>query len=183
MYQWARPKIAVPTHGERRHLLEHAALALDLQVSQAIAPRNGDMVRLAPGAASIIDEVPAGRLYVDAGVVTPENGDALRERRHASVNGMLTVSLVLDGENRLAAGPEVRVLGLPGDDDYTLGEAMDDLADEAKDAFHRLSADDKDDDALVEGAISRSAKKAAFRIWKRRPVVETTVMRVRGRAG
>jgi len=179
MYQWARPKIAVPTHGERRHLLEHAALALDLQVSQAIAPRNGDMVRLAPGAASIIDEVPAGRLYVDAGVVTPENGDALRERRHASVNGMLTVTLVLDGENRLAAGPEVRALGLPGDDDYTLGEAMDDLADEAKDAFHRLSADDRDDDALVEGALSRSVKKGAFRIWKRRPVVETTVMRVR----
>ena len=179
MYQWARPKIAVPTHGERRHLLEHAALALDLQVSQAIAPRNGDMVRLAPGAASIIDEVPAGRLYVDAGVVTPENGDALRERRHASVNGMLTVSLVLDGENRLAAGPEVRALGLPGDDDYSLSEAMDDLADEAKDAFHRLSADDRDDDSLVEGALSRSVKKGAFRIWKRRPVVETTVMRVR----
>ncbi|HZZ34704.1 MAG TPA: ribonuclease J, partial [Caulobacteraceae bacterium] len=45
MYQWARPQIAVPTHGERRHLLEHAALAKDLQVPQAIAPRNGDMVR------------------------------------------------------------------------------------------------------------------------------------------
>ena len=49
MYQWARPQIAVPTHGERRHLLEHAALARDLQVPQAVAPRNGDMVRLAPG--------------------------------------------------------------------------------------------------------------------------------------
>ncbi|MEO8812160.1 MAG: ribonuclease J, partial [Caulobacteraceae bacterium] len=78
MYHWARPQIAVPTHGERRHLLEHAALARDLQVPQTVAPRNGDMVRLAPGPAEIIAEVPAGRLYVDAGVVTPENGDALR---------------------------------------------------------------------------------------------------------
>jgi len=77
MYQWARPQIAVPTHGERRHLLEHVALAKDLQVPQAIAPRNGDMVRLAPGMAMVVDEAPAGRLYVDAGVVTPENGDAL----------------------------------------------------------------------------------------------------------
>ncbi len=59
--------IAVPTHGERRHLLEHAALAKDLQVPHAVAPRNGEMVRLAPGAPGIIDEVPAGRLYVDAG--------------------------------------------------------------------------------------------------------------------
>ncbi|WP_304170160.1 ribonuclease J, partial [Phenylobacterium aquaticum] len=38
MYSWARPEIAVPTHGERRHLLEHAAFAKDLQVPQTIAP-------------------------------------------------------------------------------------------------------------------------------------------------
>src|SRR5205085_1438718 len=40
MYQWARPRIAVPTHGERRHLLEHLAFAKDMQVPEAIAPRN-----------------------------------------------------------------------------------------------------------------------------------------------
>jgi ribonuclease J len=178
MYQWARPRIAVPTHGERRHLLEHAALALDLQVSQAIAPRNGDMVRLAPGGAQIIDEVPAGRLYVDAGVVTPENGEALRERRHAATNGVLTVSVVLDGRNSVASGPRVRSLGLPGDEDYPLEEALDDLAGEAREALQRLSADDRDDDHAVESTLSRVVKKAAFRIWSRRPVVETTVLRV-----
>jgi ribonuclease J len=70
MYAWARPQIAVPTHGERRHLMEHAAFAADLQVPQQVTPRNGDMVRLAPGRAEIIDEVPAGRLFVDAGVLT-----------------------------------------------------------------------------------------------------------------
>eukprot|EP01035_Chromulina_nebulosa_P033418 gene33418-44746_t len=36
MYAWARPQIAVPTHGERRHLLEHAAFARDLQVPQTV---------------------------------------------------------------------------------------------------------------------------------------------------
>ena len=108
MYQWARPTIAVPTHGERRHLLEHAALAKDLQVPQTVAPRNGDMVRLAPGAAGIIDEVASGRLFVDAGVVTSENGQALRERRHASFNGVITASVVFDatGEGRGRADPE-----------------------------------------------------------------------------
>ena len=178
MYQWARPEIAVPTHGERRHLLEHAALAKDLQVPQAIAPRNGDMVRLAPGRAEIIDEVPAGRHYVDAGVVTPENGDALRERRHASFNGVLAISIALDGRGRIASGPQVRALGMPGDDDYPLSEAMDDLAEEAHHALGKLSADDREDDHAVEAMLSRTVKKAAFRIWKRRPVVETTVLRV-----
>ncbi|HZL01440.1 MAG TPA: ribonuclease J [Caulobacteraceae bacterium] len=178
MYQWARPRIAVPTHGERRHLLEHAALARDLQVPQTIAPRNGDMVRLAPGLPEIIDEVPAGRLYVDAGVVTPENGDALRERRHAATNGMLTVSIALDGRNRTVSGPEVRALGLPADEDYPLAEVLADLGREAEGAMARLSPEDRDHDNAVESALARTLKKAAFRLWKRRPVVEATVLRV-----
>jgi len=178
MYQWARPQIAVPTHGERRHLLEHAALARDLQVPQTIAPRNGDMVRLAPGLPEIIDEVPAGRLYVDAGVVTPENGDALRERRHAATNGMLTVSIALDGRNRTVSGPEVRALGLPADEDYPLAEVLADLGREAQGAMARLSPEDRDHDNAVESALARTLKKAAFRLWKRRPVVEATVLRV-----
>ncbi|MFI4973174.1 MAG: ribonuclease J [Caulobacterales bacterium] len=178
MYQWARPRIAVPTHGERRHLLEHAALAKDLQVPQAIAPRNGDMVRLAPGEAVVIDEVPSGRLYVDAGMVTPENGDALRERRHAAYNGMITIAVALDHKGHIASGPQVRVLGLPGDEDYPLDEAEGDLADEAEQALKKLTADARDDDEAVEHAISRVVKKAAFRIWERRPVVETTVLRI-----
>lgn len=178
MYQWARPEIAVPTHGERRHLIEHAAFARDLQVPQQVTPRNGDMVRLAPGRAEIIDEVPAGRLYVDGGVVTAENGQALRERRHVAFNGMLAVSIVLDGKNRIVSGPQVRGLGLAGDNEYPLDEAMDDLAEEAETAFKRLGGDDKELDEAIENAISRAVKKAAFRIWERKPVVETTVLRV-----
>jgi ribonuclease J len=178
MYQWARPEIAIPTHGERRHLLEHAALARDLQVPQALAPRNGDMVRLAPGRAEVIDEVPSGRLYVDAGVVTPENGEALRERRHASFNGVLQIAVALDAKGRIASGPQVRSIGLPGDADYPLEDALDDLAEEAEQALKRIPAEERDLDESVETALSRAVKKAAYRIWERRPVVETTVLRV-----
>lgn len=178
MYHWARPQIAVPTHGERRHLLEHAAFAKDLQVPQSIAPRNGDMVRLAPGRAEIIDEVPAGRIYVDAGVLTPENGDALRERRHAAYNGVLAVSVVLDGRGKLLGEPQVRALGLPADEDYPMDEVLDDLAGEARQALARVTGEQREFDAEVETAISRAVKKASQRIWGKRPVVETTVLRV-----
>jgi len=178
MYQWARPQIAVPTHGERRHLLEHLAFAKDLQVPQGVAPRNGDMVRLAPGRAEIIDEVPAGRLYVDGGVVTVENGDALRERRHAAFNGVINVSIALSDKGKILSGPQVRGLGLPSDADYTLDDALDDLAIAAEEGLSRLRGDGLEDDDAVEAAISRAVKKAAHRIWKRRPLVETTVLRV-----
>jgi ribonuclease J len=178
MYRWARPQIAVPTHGERRHLLEHCAFAADLQVPQQIAPRNGDMVRLAPGRAEIIDEVPAGRLYVDAGVVTPENGDALRERRHAAFNGVVTVSVALDGRGKIVSGPQVRALGLPTDEDNPLEDVLDELADAAEQALGRLKGEERDLDDTVETVMSRAVKKASQRIWGRRPVVETTVLRI-----
>lgn len=178
MYRWARPEIAVPTHGERRHLLEHAAFARDLQVPQQVTPRNGDMVRLAPGRAAIVDEVPAGRLYVDGGMVTAENGEALRERRHAASNGVVAVSVVLDGQNKIVSGPQVRALGLPSEPDYPLDDILDDLADEAEQALGRLKGQDRDADETVESAMSRAVKKASQRIWGRRPVVETTVLRL-----
>ncbi len=178
MYRWARPEISVPTHGERRHLLEHAAFARDLQVPQQVTPRNGDMVRLAPGRAEIIDEVPAGRLYVDGGMVTVENGDALRERRHAASNGVVAVSVVLDGKNKIVSGPQVRALGLPSEPDYPLEDILDDLADEAEQALNRLKGQDRELDEAVESAMSRAVKKASHRIWGRRPVVETTVLRL-----
>ncbi len=178
MYQWARPQIAVPTHGERRHLLEHAALAKDLQVPMTVTPRNGDMVRLAPGHPQIIDEVPSGRLYIDAGVVTPENGDALKQRRHAAFNGALTVSVVLDAKGKLVSGPQVRSLGLPGDQEYPLDDALDDLADEAEQAVRKIPGEDRAFDEIVEQAICRVVKKAAYRIWERRPMVEAVVLRI-----
>ena len=178
MYAWARPQIAVATHGERRHLLEHVAFARDLQVPQALAPRNGDMVRLAPGRAEIVDEVPAGRLFVDANVVTVEHGEALRERRHAAHNGVIMVSVALDGRGKIASGPQIRAIGMPSDEEYPLEEVLDDLAEEAARALHRLSGADRDLDDAVETALSRAVKKACQRVWGRRPVVETTVLRL-----
>jgi len=178
MYAWARPQIAVPTHGERRHLLEHAAFARDLQVPQTVAPRNGDMVRLAPGRAEIIDEVTAGRLYIDGGVMTPENGEALRERRHAAFNGMLVVSVVLNTNGKIVAGPTVKAVGLPGDEEYSVEEAVYDLGEDAAQALKRIPAEERSLDETVETALNRAVKKAAHRIWERRPVVETTVLRI-----
>jgi ribonuclease J len=85
---------------------------------------------------------------------------------------------VLDARGRLASGPQVRALGLPGDEEYPLDEALDDLAEEAEKALGRLSNAERGEDDAVETALSRALKKASQRIWGRRPVVETTVLRI-----
>ncbi|RYH08253.1 MAG: ribonuclease J, partial [Alphaproteobacteria bacterium] len=178
MYQWARPRIAVPTHGERRHLLEHAAFARDMQVPEQVSPRNGDMVRLAPGRAEIIDEVPAGRLYVDGTMIVPAGSEPLRERRHAAYNGVLTVAIALDAKGRIVSGPQVRAIGLPSDADDPLEDLLDEVADDVEVALKKLKGDERDDDEVIEAAIKRVVKKTGQRLWDRRPVVEVTVLRV-----
>ena len=178
MYRWARPQIAVPTHGERRHLIEHLAFAREHDVPEAIAPRNGEVIRLAPGRAMIIAEVPSGRLFLDGNVLTPENSEPLRERRHAAANGVLMVAVTLDKKNKLAADAEVRAIGLPADIGESMADLLDDLAEDAEDAVEDLSVDDRGDDVAVRKAVGRALKRASQRIWSRRPVVETLVTRL-----
>ena len=101
VYQWVRPKIALPVHGEVRHMIEHAALARACQVPETIVAPNGTLVRLAPGPAEIIDHVPAGRLARDGDGVVPVDGGVLRERRKLLWNGAAAATLVIDGR----AGP------------------------------------------------------------------------------
>ena len=178
MYAWARPRIAVPTHGQRRHLIEHANLALDLQVPETVTPRNGEMVRLAPGQAEIIDEVPSGRLYVDGGMLVTEAGEAIRERRHAANNGVLVVSFALDKRGRIVSDIDVRGIGLPGDEGTPLGDALDELAERVEDVVRGLKREALEDELVVEQAVARVLKKASQRIWDRRPIVETVILRL-----
>lgn len=178
MYQWVRPQIAVPTHGMRRHIAEHALLAKDMQVPQAITPRDGDLVRLAPGPAVIIDEVPSARLFVDGGMLVEEAGEALRERRHASNNGVLIVSFALDRRGKIVSDIDVRGLGLPGDADRPLGDILDDMAERVEQTVRKLKGEALEDEMVVEQAVARTLKKASQHIWDRRPIVETIVLRL-----
>lgn len=178
MYQWARPQIAVPTHGMRRHLAEHAQLAKDMQVPEAVTPRNGDMVLLAPGPARIIDEVPSGRLFVDGGMLVEEAGEALRERRHAASNGVLIVSFAMDRRGKIVSDIDVRGLGLPGDEDSPLGDILDTLAERVEQVVRGLKGDALEDEMVVEQAVARALKKASQSVWDRRPIVETIILRL-----
>ncbi|EGF90598.1 RNA-metabolising metallo-beta-lactamase family protein [Asticcacaulis biprosthecium C19] len=177
MYQWVRPAISVPTHGERRHLLKHAALAAELGVPRQVTPRNGDMVRLAPGLPEIIDEVPSGRLFVDGGMLVPEASEALRERRHAAHNGMIFVAFALNSKNQLASIVDVRGLGLAFENEDTISDQLESLCATVEKALKAMPNEARDDDETVETVVARVVKKAAQAIWDRRPIVETIILR------
>lgn len=178
MYAWARPKIAIPVHGEIRHIREHVKLAQALQIPETVAPSNGDLIRLAPGPAEIIDQVPAGRLYVDGNVIIETEDDAIRDRKRLAAEGAVNIAIALNTKNHIVAGPNVSVRGLTMPDEEDLELALEDLEDTAKAGFTKLNHAERDDDDLIEAAVVRAVRKAAERLWKKRPLIDVSVLRL-----
>lgn len=177
MYEWARPKIAIPVHGEARHLEEHADFALTLGAQASFAPRNGDLIRIAPDGPERIDEVPAGRVYLDGDILLPDGSAPIRERRKLSHAGALAVSLVLDARAELADAVAVDGIGvvLLADD----GENLSGLADDIEDAVLDLPKAKRKDDEAVSLAVKRAARVYFDQVWGKRPIIITHILRLR----
>ncbi|MEM6627317.1 MAG: ribonuclease J [Pseudomonadota bacterium] len=178
MYQWARPQISVPVHGERRHIIEHARFAKSLQVPEAVTPTNGDVVKLAPGPVEIVDEAPVGRLYLDGNTLTPENAGGMSERRKLSFSGYVGVSVAIDDKGNAKDGPIVAVRGFSESDGRVADESLEPLDEAAEDAFDKLSRKDLSDDEAVERLLGRAVRRAAEATFGKRPIVDVTVLRV-----
>jgi ribonuclease J len=174
VYQWVRPRIALPVHGEVRHMVEHAALARKCQVPETIVAPNGTLVRLAPGPAEIIDHVHAGRLARDGDGVVQLEGSTLRDRRKLLWNGAAAATIVVDGRGRPVAPPKVSLRGIE-DEDGTLAQAVilglnEMLAD--------LSAAERRDDGRIEEAARQAVRRVVRAHLGKKPLTDVHIVRI-----
>jgi ribonuclease J len=170
MYRWTRPRIAVPVHGELRHLAEHARLARALQVPEALVPANGQLYRLAPGPAELIDEVASGRVHRDGRILVAEGEGLAKSRRALGHAGLIAITLVLDEKGRIAAEAAILLEGIP----EPVHTAVQDAVDEA---VKRYNPKRGDVDALQE-TVRRAARRAANEAWGKKPVTRVTVVEI-----
>jgi len=168
MYRWVRPQIAVPVHGELRHMSEHARLARSLQVPQAVVVQNGDMLRLAPGRAMVIDEVPAGRVYMDGRVMTEADEGLTRHRRAMAFAGFIGITLALDGKSRVAGEPSFFFEGIPKD-------VQEPVRDAVAATIKRHNPKRADDEDLKE-QVRRAGRRAASDAWGKKPVTRVEIL-------
>ena len=177
MFSWVKPRIAVPVHGEALHLAEHAALARSLGVPATIVCSDGDLIKLAPEPAGIIDEVPAARLYKDGRLLIEAAGRTVSLRRRLAYNGMVTVALALTEKGELVGDPEVELIGIPELD--ASGESMAEIAyDAVKATLESLPrARRRDPDETAE-SIRRAVRSAIAERWGKKPVCHVHVLGV-----
>ena len=88
------------------------------------------------------------------------------------------VSLAINAKGQIKAGPDVRARGLSERNGNPAEARLEQLADAAEEAFNRLKHDQRVDEEVAEGFIMRAVRKAADRIFGKRPIVDVVVMTV-----
>ena len=177
MYDWIRPKIAIPAHGEEVHLSEHYDFARERQVPHVIKARNGDVVALGPDEPGIVDQVAHGRLLKDGNLLVKADDEALRARQGLAFGGIVTIALAVTARGEMAGTPDVVTNGLPAR--TRDGTAMDALVDATMfQTFDNLPRQRRRDADTVSTAIERAVRSAVNHAWGKRPAVHVLVVEV-----
>ena len=181
LYAWAKPRIAIPMHGEARHLEAHADLARAAGVQDVRVVYNGDVVRLAPGPTRIVDDAPVGRLFRDGRLIVPSGEGPVRERRKLAMVGIVVVALVLTRRGELVSDPQVVLDGVPVED--ADGDSMEDIALTAVDGTLRsIPRERRRDIEMVTEAVRRGVRGAIAAAWGKKPIVKVLVSVIEGKS-
>lgn len=176
MYGIVRPKMAIPTHGERRHIIEHAKFAKTLQIEKSIAPQNGHMIEIAPNGPRVIDEVPSGRLYIDGNNFVSDGSEIMKERQRIGENGYFMVAMSLDFKGNIIGGPDVRSRGVAFKNDEQSDRIHDAIAKIAEISLLKLKKDERLDEDLAEDIVMRAIRKQSFALLNKKPMIEVMIM-------
>lgn len=167
LYDWLKPEVLVPVHGEMRHMVEQARVGKACGIPSQVVQKNGDIVRLAPGKPGKLAEVRAGRLVLDGDIITPANGEAITMRRRIAGEGVLVVVLAR------GQAPLIEAVGLPLEED--LPDFLEEAANDVLKAIGKLKGKDARDPAAIHEAARLAARRAAQRWSGKRPQVRVVM--------
>jgi ribonuclease J len=174
MYEMVRPHIAVPTHGEPRHLHEHAKLAQSLGVKETVEAYNGAVVLLKNGEAGVIGKVEAGYVAIDGTSLIPTTSPIISQRRKLRDDGIVIVSFVVDKKYNLASKIQLIAPGVldPKEDQ----ELLESWLAEVENAIENPKA------RATEDTIRESVRGALRKLVKndlgKKPLIEVQVSKV-----
>jgi ribonuclease J len=177
MYRWVKPAIAVPVHGELRHLRAHVALAESCQVRPSVLVENGSILRLAPGQPEVIGQVTSGRLGLDGTQLTAMGGPALKMRQRMAHSGTAVATIILDRAGRLQGEPLLTLHGLaaePQDEEAAKVEA----AAAARQALAALPAAKRGDDPAVREVVRIAVRRSLNARYGKKPLTDVHLVRL-----
>ncbi len=173
------PEWFVPVHGEYRHMVNHAELAM----ASGVAPdhvhvcEDGDALVISDGGIDVERRaVPAGYTYVD-GIVGDIGSGVLRDRRQLAEEGLVVVFVTVDkGTGEIVTGPEIVTKG------WVHATEAEELLEEAREEVRAAIEDASDGEGTDFETVRRNARRALGRFinarTKRRPAIIPVVLEV-----
>ena len=177
LYEWVKPPMLVPIHGEARHLIEHCKFARENGIPVTAMAENGEILRLAPGEPKILAQVQSGRYAVDGRRLVPVEGDVVRARRRMTFSGVAVITVVLDEDGELIKTPQLSAPGIVdsiGEDVVMHEEAISAIVD----AVSSMSRRQRFLDDKLESVVSRAARRVFRAETGKRPIVQVHVVRI-----
>ncbi len=172
----ARPEAFIPVHGEYRHMVHHARLAVGMGVaeSRVLLCGDGDVVTLDDAGIGRSGEVPAGYQYVD-GIVGDVGHGVLRDRRALAEEGVIVVVVTVDAQGRgILTGPEIITRG------WVHAPEAESLLEDARVAVQASLEEAVEEGATDHDTLRRHVRSAMGRIvgerTRRRPMIVPVVM-------
>ncbi|SDL78804.1 ribonuclease J [Corynebacterium mycetoides] len=175
LYNAARPKNAMPVHGEWRHMRANKELAISTGVkpeNTALA-QNGVVVDMVGGKISVVGQYQVGQLYVDGETMGDVDPDVLADRTSLASGGVVSITCVIDDRTgRLLETPRVSTTGF-SDDDRDFNKRV---AEGVENVMNDLAAQGENDPYRMVQQLRRQVSKAVEQKYKREPVILPTVV-------
>ncbi|BAU96303.1 metallo-beta-lactamase superfamily protein [Corynebacterium suranareeae] len=175
LYNAARPKNAMPVHGEWRHLRANKELAISTGVNRdnVVLAQNGVVVDLVNGRAQVVGQIPVGNLYVDGVTMGDIDADILADRTSLGEGGLISITAVIDNRTgRLLERPTVQTSGFSEDAKSMMGE----VTELAETTMNDLAAEGENDPYRMVQQMRRKLSRFVEQKWKRQPVIMPTVI-------
>lgn len=177
MYQWVRPKLSIPVHGEIMHMTAHAELAKECGVAQTIVPHNGGIYTIGADGGKHIGDIDVGLWGMDAGQLIDLDSLYMRQKKKSLFEGTLVVSAVIDGEGRLLDDVLVSMIGIADlDTDFGLN-LVEAIQDKVAQALENISPKHAHDEAWIKEQIRVHARREVRYALRKRPVTEVHLLR------
>jgi ribonuclease J len=174
-----KPKFFIPVHGEYRHLKQHGELAISLGMPEqnVIIPENGGVIEVNRNSIRKNGSVIAGQVFVDGLGVGDVGNIVLRDRKHLSQDGILTVVVTLSKENNsVIAGPDIISRG------FVYVRESEGLMDEAKEivknALRECEENNITDWATLKSKVRDELRSYLYEKTKRKPMILPIIMEI-----
>src|SRR3954447_14880751 len=168
-YNILRPRNVMPVHGETRHLVANADIAVSTGVprERVVLAEDGVVVGLVDGVAKVVGAVPCGYVYVDGSSVGEITDADLKDRRILGEEGFVSIVVVVDSATgKVLAGPEIHARGVAEGD-----EVFEGILPQIESALAQAVDQGNTDDYQLQQVVRRVVGRWLGGKLRRRPMI------------